>query len=465
MKGALVTIEHPTHPLVDKPGGVSIKTFVSPTGDFSFNADFLNKEIITIVIKDAASNQKFFEQYFFITKGDNILIAENADKRITISGIGAKNNQLKGIPTFYNYGWMKQDSLPDRILQVVNGFYERDKHRIDSLIRTLKPSSEFIEAWNYHLKYARVQAFYNTYGGLRIARRDELERNKQAWLEKLAQLQNEVPLSDEKALVAPSYLAYLDTFLERRHTEIWNDYLKKSPEFYKEWFDGDSLKAREVMQKDFYNALKQKMIERYFSGKVKEQMYAFLFNEMIQSQNFVNLPTILADFNKQFPASKFNRHFKQPLQAALARFNNTLTDKMVFLSYIKNWDNVLAEFKGKTVLLDMWGTWCRPCREELSLHAAALKEHFKTKDITFLYITNHDINTEKWKQLIAFYQLEGVHVFATEDLTKEIMRKVKGDGFPSYAIIDKYGKVEPSKAGYPLDRNVLIEQIEEALGR
>ena len=111
----------------------------------------------------------------------------------------------------------------------------------------------------------------------------------------------------------------------------------------------------------------------------------------------------------------------------------------------------------------MWGTWCSPCRQEIEKNAAALKKHFGGKGVEFLYVTNYDKSETKWKQLIAFYNLEGSHIFANEALTDEIMEKVKGSGFPSYAIIDKNGKIE--KIEYPIDREILIQQIETTLKR
>ena len=128
------------------------------------------------------------------------------------------------------------------------------------------------------------------------------------------------------------------------------------------------------------------------------------------------------------------------------------------------WEEVLQQVKGKTILLDMWGTWCGPCRTEIKENGAAIREHFKTSDLAFLYIANYDEKKEEtWKKLIAFFNMEGYHLLASEKLTKDIMSKIKGTGYPTYAIIDKYGNVELSKAGYPMDRQKLITQLEEAL--
>jgi protein-disulfide isomerase-like protein with CxxC motif len=70
---------------------------------------------------------------------------------------------------------------------------------------------------------------------------------------------------------------------------------------------------------------------------------------------------------------------------------------------------------------------------------------------------------DKWKELIAYFNLEGYHILANEGLTKDIMTKIGGTGFPTYAIIKADGSFELSKAGYPMNRQKLIEQIESTL--
>jgi thiol-disulfide isomerase/thioredoxin len=126
--------------------------------------------------------------------------------------------------------------------------------------------------------------------------------------------------------------------------------------------------------------------------------------------------------------------------------------------------DVLNLTKGKTVLLDMWGTWCGPCRSEIEKNGAAIKEHFKNKGLDYFYIANYDQSNEAtWKKLIAFFKLTGTHILANEKLTDDIMKKTNGSGYPTYVVIKKDGSYELSKAGYPMDRDVLIKQLEEAL--
>ena len=44
---------------------------------------------------------------------------------------------------------------------------------------------------------------------------------------------------------------------------------------------------------------------------------------------------------------------------------------------------LIAPWKGKIILIDVWGTWCRPCKDALA-HSQELYERMKPYDIYFL---------------------------------------------------------------------------------
>ena len=88
----------------------------------------------------------------------------------------------------------------------------------------------------------------------------------------------------------------------------------------------------------------------------------------------------------------------------------------------------------------------------------------KIKKSNFCYIANFDShNPENWKKIIAYQSIEGFHILANEKLNKDIMTKAKGTGYPTYIIIKKDGSYELSKAGYPMNREVLTKQLEAAI--
>lgn len=458
MKKGKITVNRPSNWLIDSDiNGVSLKKQIAQNGSFTLDLKAIDKEIILFTVWDSLKTKKLYEQYLYISKGDKIALNEKSDGKVVLTDAGTNHSKLVGVSTYYDVGEAYGDPLPDRVYERINSFYLNDKALIDNYLTKYKPSKEVTNAWNYHLKYARLAAYYSIYTN------NPVRRNNPKWTLVFNQLQDEVAISEDKALRSPSYQNYLGQFLFAKHAGSREDFDKKPVKFYDEWFAGDSLKAKVVMEIDYTNQLKQKIIERYFTGKVKEQMYGRVFYSLIHEQHFFNAQSVFNDFEHQYPNSQYIKHFKKPIQEAAARLQNTIPKKAIFLegNTTAKWGNILEHFKGKTVFLDMWGTWCSPCREEIEKNAAALKKHFEGKGVEFLYVTNYDKNETKWKQLIAFYNLEGSHIFVNEALTDEIMAKIKGSGFPSYAIIDRNGTIV--KVEYPIDREELIQQIEMTL--
>src|SRR6218665_3974412 len=116
MKGKTVTISRPTQWLQFDTNGIGfIETTINQSGEFSFNLDFIDKEIVTFIIRDTTENNTLFKQYLYLAKGYNLSLLEDRQNDIIITGVGADDNHLKGIKTFYDIAKEEQDSIRDRV--------------------------------------------------------------------------------------------------------------------------------------------------------------------------------------------------------------------------------------------------------------------------------------------------------------------------------------------------------------
>ena len=103
---------------------------------------------------------------------------------------------------------------------------------------------------------------------------------------------------------------------------------------------------------------------------------------------------------------------------------------------------ILEPYKGKFVLLDIWGTWCGPCKEALS-HSTEEYARLKDYDIQYLYLANKSPQTA-WENVIKEYNVSGPNV-AHYNLPPEqqaaIERHLNVHAFPTYKLFDRNGEL------------------------
>lgn len=93
-------------------------------------------------------------------------------------------------------------------------------------------------------------------------------------------------------------------------------------------------------------------------------------------------------------------------------------------------DMKLSSLKGKYVLIDVWASWCYPCRVQYP-DLLALEEKMKGKAITFVKIS---IDTQEWRW-------KGLHKEGIQWMVRDnaFERAMGINTIPRYILLDKKG--------------------------
>ncbi len=118
----------------------------------------------------------------------------------------------------------------------------------------------------------------------------------------------------------------------------------------------------------------------------------------------------------------------------------------------------LSDFKGKIVYVDVWATWCGPCKREIP----NLKQAEKTlhgKDVVFLSVST-DKDRGKWEKFVKDQELTGVQIHQPGGWGADICRTYNISGIPRFMLIDKEGKIISTDAPRPSQGIVAVLQKE-----
>lgn len=119
----------------------------------------------------------------------------------------------------------------------------------------------------------------------------------------------------------------------------------------------------------------------------------------------------------------------------------------------KKW--TLEDLRGKYVYIDVWATWCVPCKGELP-HLQKLEETFNGFNIAFVSLSC-DRDKAKWESMVKEQNLGGIQLWGDE--TNEFLNKYRVQSIPRFIFLDPSGRVINPDMTRPSDPKTL-----EAIG-
>jgi thiol-disulfide isomerase/thioredoxin len=122
----------------------------------------------------------------------------------------------------------------------------------------------------------------------------------------------------------------------------------------------------------------------------------------------------------------------------------------------------MKDFKGKVVFVDVWATWCGPCKAQFPFLKDIEEEYSSNKDIVFVGISLDKVDLKrKWKDMIKKEGLGGVQLL--DDFGKTFGRKYEVSAIPRFMLIDKQGRWIEIRCPRPESKDDLKRYLDKAL--
>lgn len=211
---------------------------------------------------------------------------------------------------------------------------------------------------------------------------------------------------------------------------------------------------------EFYNKTFGRIFKYFDNPKIAEYVAADRLQLELYQQKFQYvLLKLYNSFKKKFPVSKYLKY----LEPLAEKFNNFYTSInrdfspvehfIENFSQINSFEELISTFKGKPIFVDMWATWCGPCKEQFAFNHG-LDSFLLKNGVDMLYISMDTPERDTmWKNMIKYFGLKGNHI-RTNDFLRNDLIKTFWDGnnyaIPRYIFLDKNGtisEIEPLRPG------------------
>jgi len=204
----------------------------------------------------------------------------------------------------------------------------------------------------------------------------------------------------------------------------------------------DSISHHEAIKKEI-SQLKSKKIKH----AIVRQLSFSISTRNIESENLYEmLMKITEDQNlKDDLTDKINVVRKSTQSLAKGKASPTFSN---YENY-KGGTTSLEDFKGKYVYMDIWATWCGPCKAEFP-NLKKLDQQYKSKNIEFVSISvDNEKQKKAWKKMIEEKELSGTQLFADNSFKSKFVQEYYISGIPRFILLDPNGIIIDANAPRP----------------
>lgn len=377
---------------------------------------------------------------FYIAPGYNLTFTANwkdyysLHKTEKITGIGAESNKYK----------LVLDSINNTRIDTTNESHLSEKNY---LIR-IKKGQKFIDSLTHAIFDRKpIQDKYLKYMGSLTRLNDKF--NNLSWI---------IDYMSVNHYNSTKSIEFLkNNFDNDILNNIYRDDYLKSYDYkyfmstmYPFYLIGLDLKKDSTIQNDLGHRLE--MINKVYIGKIKDYALNFLMNEEIPFARSIESLNGLKEQFKPYISNLKNLQYKRDLNA---QFSERIEEfmrmqvgkpapKFVLESNLGKIFNI-EDFKGKVVYLDLWASWCVPCRKETPGFKVLFDKYRNNDQVAFISIAVLDV-FNNWKKALEEDKPDWIQLIDKDEI---VSKSYGAELIPKFILIDKKGNIVSVNAPRP----------------
>ncbi|WP_257668832.1 TlpA family protein disulfide reductase [Parapedobacter tibetensis] len=349
----------------------------------------------------------------------------------------------------------RQDSVATQIETGIKQRLKAELFRFDSLLEKNLISDDF-----YHLvKNDRTYFYYGVQGTVGflnklLSQRNQNVMDEASYIPLWSSIFEKEPVTHPELLRSPWFFYYTELFLRYQYLIV------ESTSF-------DTLTAAREQGaihthniQTAINHLPEPQLEYYYA--------AYLYYNAINRNYEKELLTLFEQFKTTYPQSKYTA-FIEPEIIHIIGFHEkkerSTNPEIRFLENPREM-NSLAELagqlEGKQFYVDVWATWCSPCKDEFRYNTELISL-LRDKNIIPIYISiDKNDRAELWHDMVHYYELEGYHIHANDSLVDDLLQLRGDDPFtiPWHFLVDQAGTIVRKYVNGPSNIGKLAQELD-----
>ena len=182
----------------------------------------------------------------------------------------------------------------------------------------------------------------------------------------------------------------------------------------------------------YFNSIKTQAVNQ----EIKDYMYFYFIKDLLPRGNFAEALDVVTSFDAYSTDRINNTIVKQSVAYFIVPAIGSSVPEMTYLDIDSNAISI-SDFKGKYVYIDVWATWCGPCKREIP-KLESLGHELEGKNIVFVSVST-DKNKASWERMVTQKNMHGVQLHAGPG--GSISQVFRVTSIPRFILLDREGKV------------------------